>query len=161
MKAFFLTLAPTLALTSAVLTGVSAAPAADTPRTFSGVITDDMCARGGHATMRMGPTDAECTRACVNIHGAAYVLFDGKNVYGLSDQQSPDRFAGRRAGLKTGAYEHAGPKARLLRTPLKRPALRTRGHMPCISPCVRAGRPAMTHQSHGIALLAARQPPVP
>jgi hypothetical protein len=82
-------------LTLAVLTGLSAAPAADAPRTFNGVITDDMCARGGHATMRMGPTDAECTRACVNIHGAAYVLFDGKNVYALSDQQSPDRFAGQ------------------------------------------------------------------
>ena len=87
MKAVYLTLA--------VLTGLSAAPAADAPRTFNGVITDDMCARGGHAQMRMGPTDAECTRACVNIHGAAYVLFDGKNVYGLSDQQSPDRFAGQ------------------------------------------------------------------
>ena len=78
------------------ITGLSAAPAT---KTFSGVITDDMCARAGHASMRMGPTDAECTRACVDIHGAAYVLFDGKNVYKLSDQKAPDALAGRKVKI--------------------------------------------------------------
>ena len=51
--------------------------AAQSTQTFVGTITDDMCAKDGHATMRMGPTDAECTMACVAAHGAEYVLADG------------------------------------------------------------------------------------
>ena len=46
--------------------------------------------------MRMGSTDAECTIACVDAHGAQYVLFDGKDVYTLSDQQTPEKFAGNK-----------------------------------------------------------------
>ena len=46
--------------------------------------------------MRMGPTDAECTTACVMAHGATYVLFDGKDVYSLSDQKAPEAFAGQK-----------------------------------------------------------------
>jgi hypothetical protein len=55
-----------------------------------------MCALAGHASMRMGPTDAECTRACVTSHGASYVLLSGKTVYALSDQQAPEQWAGRK-----------------------------------------------------------------
>ena len=70
---------------------------AQSTQTFVGTITDDMCAnKDGHATMRMGPTDAECTKACVAAHGAEYVLADGKNVYTLSDQKTPEKFAGQR-----------------------------------------------------------------
>jgi hypothetical protein len=75
-----------------VLLGVSRAPG---PQTFSGTISDDMCALAGHASMRMGPTDAECTRACVMTHGASYVLVDGKMVYGLDDQKTPQELAGQ------------------------------------------------------------------
>jgi hypothetical protein len=64
-------------------------------KTFSGVITDDVCAREGHAGMRMGPTDAECTRLCVMLHDAAYVLYDGKEVYTLIGN-GPDEFAGQK-----------------------------------------------------------------
>ena len=46
--------------------------------------------------MRMGPTDAECTVACVGAHGATYVLYDGKDVYTLSDQQTPEKFAAQK-----------------------------------------------------------------
>lgn len=74
------------------------------PETFTGVITDDMCARGDHAGMRMGPTDADCTVACVAAHGASYVLFDGKTVYELSDQRTPATFAGRRVEV-TGTLD--------------------------------------------------------
>lgn len=80
---------------------LSAAPAT---RTFTGVVTDDMCARAGHAAMRMGPTDAECTTACVMVHGASYVLYDGKNVYVLSDQQTPEKFAGKKVRV-TGTLD--------------------------------------------------------
>ena len=78
--------------------------AAQEKRTFSGMISDDMCARGGHEQMRMGPTDAECTRACVMIHGALFVLADGKNVYQLDDQQTPDTFAGQKVTV-TGTLD--------------------------------------------------------
>ena len=72
-------------------------PAAQKPQTFVGTITDDMCAtKEGHAAMRMGPTDAECTTACVAAHGAEYVLAEGTNVYTLSDQKTPEKFAGKR-----------------------------------------------------------------
>jgi len=70
--------------------------AAQGTQTFVGTITDDMCAKEGHASMRMGPTDAECTIACVAAHGAEYVLADGTNVYTLSDQKRPEKFAGQR-----------------------------------------------------------------
>jgi len=74
------------------MTTLSAAPS----QTFTGTITDDMCALAGHASMRMGPTDADCTRACVASHGALFVLLDGKNVYILSDQKTPDQWAGQK-----------------------------------------------------------------
>ena len=64
-------------------------------QTFTGVVTDDVCGSAGHAQMRMGPTDAECTSACISEHGANYVLFDGKQVYKLSDQRTPEQFAGK------------------------------------------------------------------
>ena len=70
--------------------------AAQPSRTFTGIITDDMCTRGGHAAMGMGPTDAECALACVSAHGASYVLYDGKNVYTLTDQKTPEQFAAQR-----------------------------------------------------------------
>ena len=63
---------------------------------FTGTITDAMCPTGDHSSMRMGPTDAECTMACVRSHGAAFVLFDGKSAYNLSDQKSPEQFAGKK-----------------------------------------------------------------
>jgi hypothetical protein len=70
--------------------------AAPGKQTFSGVVTDSMCANGDHSQMRMGPTDAECTKACVDIHGASYVLYDGKESYTLSDQKTPEKFAGKK-----------------------------------------------------------------
>jgi len=75
------------------LTGLSAA---QSPQTFTGIITDDMCALAGHAQMKMGPTDADCVKACITAHGASYVLLDGKNVYELSDQQTPEKFAAQK-----------------------------------------------------------------
>lgn len=86
------------------LLAISALPAAQEPRTFTGVITDDMCAGVGHSRMRMGPTDAECTRACVMLHDAAYVLEEGTNVYALSDQKTPDKFSGQKVRV-TGTLD--------------------------------------------------------
>jgi hypothetical protein len=79
------------------LLAVAALFAAPAKQRFTGIITDNMCATAaGHSQMRMGPTDAECTIACISAHGATYVLYDGKNVYTLSDQRTPEKFAGQK-----------------------------------------------------------------
>jgi len=81
---------------------VLAAPPAK--QTFTGVITDSMCADGNHKRMQMGPTDAECVKACVSIHGATYVLYDGKASFDLTDQKTPEKFAGQKVAV-TGALD--------------------------------------------------------
>lgn len=84
----------------ACVLGVVSLSGAQAAQTFTGVITDDTCGvTGGHASMRMGPTDAECTRSCVLHHSGAYVLQDGKDVYALSDQRSPEQFAGQKVSV--------------------------------------------------------------
>jgi type 1 fimbria pilin len=85
-------------LVSATLT------AAQGKQKFTGTITDDMCAAGDHSRMRMGSTDAECTIACINSHGATYVLYDGKDAYTLSDQKTPEKFAGKKVNV-TGTLD--------------------------------------------------------
>jgi len=72
--------------------------------TFTGVITDDMCAKGDHSSMRMGANDGECAIACVSAHGAQFVLYDGKETYGLSDQKAPKEFAGKKVTV-TGTLD--------------------------------------------------------
>lgn len=84
-----------LILTLLVVTALSAAPA-PLKQTFLGTITDDMCPKGDHSIMQMGPTNKDCTHACVDIHGSSYVLYDGKNTYELSNQKMPDQFAGQK-----------------------------------------------------------------
>ena len=78
------------------LLAVIAFAAGPAGRTFTGVITDSMCATADHSGMRMGPTDAECTIACVSAHGASYVLYNGKEAWTLSDQTTPEKFAGKK-----------------------------------------------------------------
>lgn len=78
---------------AAVLTSAPSGAAQDS-RTFAGVVTDERCAVEGHAAMRMGPTDAECAKACADEHGDALVLLDGEHVYQLSDQKQARTFAG-------------------------------------------------------------------
>src|ERR1043166_10021655 len=85
---------------------LSAAQAAKT-QTFVGTITDSMCEKADHSRMQMGPTDADCVKACVAAHGATYVLWDGKNVYELSDQKTPEQFAAKKVTV-TGTLD---PKA--------------------------------------------------
>ena len=86
------------------LLAVAAFSAAPGKQTFTGIITDDMCGKAGHSQMRMGPTDAECTIACISAHGAAYVLYAGKEVYALSDQRAAEQFAARKVRV-TGTLD--------------------------------------------------------
>lgn len=85
-----------LTVVAGVVVLASLAGAQAKPQTFVGVITDSMCALGSHKEMQMGPTDADCVKACVGAHGASYVLTDGKNTYELSDQKTPEKFAGQK-----------------------------------------------------------------
>ena len=85
------------------LLAVAAVAAAPVKQTFTGTITDSVCATGSH-TMRMGPTDAECTVACVSAHDADYVLYDGKDAYVLSPHRSLEALAGKRVTV-TGTLD--------------------------------------------------------
>ena len=71
-------------------------------QTFTGVITDGMCANADHKAMNMG-ADAKCVIACVKA-GAKYVLYDGKEAYTLSDQKTPEKFAAKKVTV-TGTLD--------------------------------------------------------
>ena len=81
-----------------VLALASMSAAQGKPQTFIGTITDSMCSMADHSKLQMGPTDAECVKACVAAHGAAYVLYDVSGKY-------ETRVAGKdvifRAGINT------------------------------------------------------------
>ena len=65
-----------------------------------------MCPTGDHSNMQMGSDDTECTNACIENHGAAYMLYDGKQAYFLSDQKMPKKFAGKKV-VVTGTVDGA------------------------------------------------------
>ena len=81
-----------------------AVSASQQKQTFTGVITDEMCPLGTHSHMKMGPTDAECTKACVMSHDSKYMLYDGKSAYFLSDQKTPEKFAAQKVRV-TGTLD--------------------------------------------------------
>ena len=87
-----------------ILLAVTALAATPGKQTFTGVVTDSMCPRGNHKEMQMGPTDAECTLACIREHAAQFVLFDGMHAYTLSDQKTPEKFAGQKVTV-TGTLD--------------------------------------------------------
>jgi hypothetical protein len=62
-------------------------------QTFTGVITDTMCG-ADHKHMGVSP-DSKCVRDCVK-GGSKYALLVGTDVYTLSDQQTPDKYAGEK-----------------------------------------------------------------
>lgn len=68
--------------------------------TFTGVITDSMCGKS-HQAMGVTP-DSKCVRDCVHADPSRYKysLYDGKSVYVLSDQQTPERFAAQKVSVK-------------------------------------------------------------
>jgi hypothetical protein len=93
-----------LASLSLTLLAVFALSAAQQKQTFTGTVTDDVCARADHSQMRMGPTDAECAAACIEAHGAQYVLFDGESALTLSDQKAAAKFAAKKVKV-TGTLD--------------------------------------------------------
>lgn len=73
---------------------------------FTGVITDSMCV-ADHKSMKMG-ADPDCVKACTKSHSTKFVLFDGKNSYKLSDQQTPAQFAGQKVRITGTLFEKTG-----------------------------------------------------
>jgi len=80
-------------------------PAAQKSTVFTGVITCTMC-KNDHKAMGISPDD-KCVRECIK-HGAQYALFDGKNLYRLSDQQTPEKYAAQRVRVTGVLYEKTG-----------------------------------------------------
>ncbi|WP_321476599.1 hypothetical protein [uncultured Paludibaculum sp.] len=75
--------------------------AAGASQVFTGVITDTMCG-ADHKAMGAA-NDAKCVRDCVKMDKRfKYALYDGKNVYTLSDQATPEKFAAAKVKV-TGA----------------------------------------------------------
>ena len=73
-------------------------------QTFTGVITDTMCGKD-HAMMKVTP-DAKCVIECVKSDkNTKYALLDGKNVYVLSDQKTPEQFAGKKVTVTGTLFE--------------------------------------------------------
>ena len=85
-------------IASALISGALASAA-----TFTGMITDDMCGKAGHAHMKMA-SDEKCITECVKGMNAKYALTDGTNVYVLSDQKTPAKFAAQKVTV-TGTLD--------------------------------------------------------
>lgn len=92
----------------AVLLSMFAALAASAEvKTFTGVITDSMCAND-HKAMNIAPDDKcvlECTKHDKNVK---LVLFDGKNIYKLSDQDTPRQFAAKKVRVTGELFPKTG-----------------------------------------------------
>jgi hypothetical protein len=78
----------------------SALSFADSPGTFTGVITDTMC--GVKHTMVKDQSDDQCIKMCTK-GSSEYALFDGDKVLKLTDQKTSAKFAAKRV-VVTGVY---------------------------------------------------------
>jgi len=93
----------------AVLFSAAVLATAAEQQTFVGVITDTMCG-ADHKGMGISP-ESKCVRD-VRLHqGVKYALWDGKNLYVLSDQKTPEAFAAQKVKVTGKLYE----KTKILR----------------------------------------------
>jgi hypothetical protein len=79
--------------TIVLFAGAALSLAAAAPQTLTGVITDAMCGKD-HSMMGVKP-DAKCVAECVKS-GSKYALVVGNDVYELSDQKTPEKFAAQK-----------------------------------------------------------------
>lgn len=88
----------------AVLFSAAILAAAADQRTFVGVITDTMCG-ADHKAMQVSP-EAKCVKECIRMDKTVkYALYDGKNVYTLSDQKAPEAFAAQKVKITGRLFE--------------------------------------------------------
>lgn len=76
-----------------LLCAAAACLAAAAPKSFTGVITDEMCGND-HKMMNVSP-DSKCVADCVKA-GSKYVLLSETKIYKLSDQTAPAKFPGQK-----------------------------------------------------------------
>lgn len=76
--------------------------------TFTGVVTDTMC--GAKHTMMKGQPDDKCVKACVK-GSSEYALYDGQNVFKLSDQGRFAKLAAKKVKV-TGTLD---PKTKTIK----------------------------------------------
>ena len=101
-----------LSVTMSLWSAQSALPS----KTFTGEVTDSICApSGSHATTMsktpgMGNDSETCTKKCVAM-GAKYVLYDPTNraVYSVEDQGKLAQFAGHKVRV-TGTLDGSAIK---------------------------------------------------
>lgn len=87
------------------LLAVSTAAAGPKSQVFIGVITETMCKKD-HGMMGGQLPNAKCVIDCVKADKKVkYALFDGKQFYVLSDQQTPEKFAAQKVRVKGVLYE--------------------------------------------------------
>jgi hypothetical protein len=94
-----------LRITLTCLLAATALWAANTPKTYTGQISDSQCAMNihskthSHAEMlqggHMGKDPSECAKMCVHDMGGAYVLLTKSTIYKLDDQKAADAFVGK------------------------------------------------------------------
>jgi hypothetical protein len=97
MKTRSLTIAAACMLFAACVAG------AESPGTFTGVVTDTMCGSKPHSNMMKDKTDAECARLCAQ-GSHAYALYDGSALMKFGDQKTSAKYAGQRVKV-TGVYD--------------------------------------------------------
>src|SRR6476646_9733729 len=83
------------------IAGAALMMAAET-KTVTGVITDEMCGND-HKMMNVKP-DSKCVTECVKGMGSKYALLSDSKVYILSDQKTPEKYAGRKVTV-TGTVD--------------------------------------------------------
>jgi hypothetical protein len=69
--------------------------------TFTGVVTETMCG-AKHTMMKVQPDD-KCIQMCVK-GSSEFALFDGQNVFKLSNQSKPAKFAAQKVKV-TGTLD--------------------------------------------------------
>lgn len=97
-------------LASFLIAGTVLFGAGPQTQTFTGFITDTMCG-ADHKPMNVSP-DEKCVKQCVKHDKQnKYALYDGKTVYLLSDQQTPEKYAAQKVKI-TGTLDE---KTRILK----------------------------------------------
>jgi hypothetical protein len=92
-----------LTIVAACMIFAACVAGAESPGTFTGVVTDTMCGSKPHGNMMKDKTDAECARLCAQ-GSHSYALFDGTAVMKLGDQKTSAKYAGQRVRV-TGFYD--------------------------------------------------------
>ena len=72
--------------------------------TFTGEITDSICAEGHHVAVLK--SERNCVLTCVKLDGAQFMLYNSETnrTYKLDDQQKPEAFAGQEVTV-FGTYD--------------------------------------------------------